>query len=44
VAVGATAANSRSADASITTPIDGDAVTDMYPFLGVRARHNDPDY
>ena len=27
-----------------TTPIDGDAVTDMYPFLGVRARNNDPDY
>jgi hypothetical protein len=44
MAVGATAAVFRSADASITTPIDGDAVTDMYPFLGARARHNDPDY
>jgi hypothetical protein len=44
VAVGATAAVFRSADASITTPIDGDAVTDMYPFLGARARDNDPDY
>ena len=44
VAVGATAAVFRSTDASITTPIDGDAVTDMYPFLGARARDNDPDY
>ena len=33
--------NLRSA---VPTPICGDAVTDMYPFLGVRARHNDPDY
>ena len=44
VAVSATAAVFRSADASITTPIDGDTVTDMFPFLGARARDNDPDY